>query len=86
MSKIPDGAVSNIKDILSRGCDYAGTQEIVNEMVEETLSECGIEIFGADCIGLNDGEKDFETLDVFVNIFWDKATEAIMNVVESEEW
>lgn len=38
----------------------------------------------ADEIGLTDGESEFATLDDFIAIFWDKAVEKILNVVETQ--
>lgn len=37
----------------------------------------------ADEIGLTD-DKEFATLDDFIRIFWDKAVEKILNVVETQ--
>lgn len=38
----------------------------------------------ADEIGLTDDEKEFATLDDFIRIFWEKAVEKILNVVETQ--
>ncbi len=85
MSKIYKKTINNLEEFLSRGCDYAGTQETVDEMVHETLKEIGTEYPYGDEISLFDGDDQFSTVGEFANIFWDKAVERIINVLKTEE-
>jgi PDZ domain-containing secreted protein len=73
---------------LSLGCEYSGTEEVVSEIVYETLEsmdKSGMKtaMRTADEIGLVDG-KEFATLDDFVRIFWEKAVEKILDIVETQ--
>lgn len=85
MSKISKKTINNLKEFCSRGCDYAGTQEVVDDLVTETLKEIGTKYPYGDEISLFDGDDEFSTVDEFANIFWDKAVEKILNVLETEE-
>lgn len=86
MAKISKKTINNLKEFLSRGCEYAGTQEIVDGLVSETLKEIGSAYLCGDEISLFDGDDQFSTVDEFANIFWDKAVEKILNVLETEEY
>ena len=71
---------------MNRGCEYSGTQETVNELMNESLRKMGEEIIQADDVTLIDwNEETIGMLDDFANIFWDKAVEKILNVLETEE-
>ena len=41
MAKIPKKTIENLQEFLDRGCEYAGTQETVDDLVYETLTEIG---------------------------------------------
>ena len=84
MGKLSKKDMEELRGFLGRGCDYAGTQEVVNDLVTETLKEIGTEYPYGDEISLFDGDDHFSTVDEFANIFWDKAIEKILNVVETE--
>ena len=43
MAKISGETIDNLKEFMSRGCDYAGTQEVVNDLVHKVLKEIGTE-------------------------------------------
>lgn len=47
------------------------------------VNKIGERMGSADEIGLTD-DKEFATLDDFVRIFWEKAVEKILNVVETQ--
>ena len=85
MSKIPKKTINNLEEFLNRGCEYSGTQEIVDGLVHETLKEIGTEYPYGDEVSLFDGDDQFSTVEEFANIFWDKAVESILNVIRMEE-
>ena len=85
MSKIPKKTIRNLEEFLSRGCDYSGTQEIVDGLVHETLKEIGTEYPYGDEVSLFDGDDQFSSVEEFANVFWDKAVENILNVLRTEE-
>ena len=85
MAKISKKTINNLREFLDRGCDYAGTQEIVDDLVHETLEAIGTEYPYGDEISLFDGDDQFSSVEEFANLFWDKAVECILNVIATEE-
>lgn len=85
MAKISKKTINNLREFLNRGCDYAGTQEIVDDLVCEVLKEIGVEDSYGDEVSLFDGDNYFSDVEEFANLFWDKAVECIFNVIETEE-
>lgn len=86
MAKISEKTIENLRDILNRGCDYAATQEVVNEIANKALEECGCELCQIEDATIIDWNNDVVcTVDEFTNIFWDKAVEDILNVLITEE-
>ena len=85
MAKISGETIDNLKEFMSRGCDYAGTQEVVNDLVHKVLKEIGTEYPYGDEISLFDGDDQFSSVEEFANLFWDKAIECILNVIATEE-
>lgn len=86
MAKISKKTINNLREFMDRGCDYAGTQEIVNELMDKTLRDMGVEVIQADDVALIDwDEETIGTLDDFANLFWDNAVKCILNVIETEE-
>lgn len=88
MGKLSKKDMEELRETCSLGCEYSGTEEIVSELVHDTLEEMdksGMKTImrSADEIGLTD-DKEFATLDDFVRIFWEKAVERILNVVETQ--
>lgn len=73
MAKISAETIENLREFMDRECDYAGTQEVVNDLVYETLREL-----------LFDGDDQFISIEEFANLFWDKTVECILNVLETE--
>ena len=85
MGRLSKRDMEELREICSLGCDYSGTEEIVSDLVHDTLKEMGgTDLRSADEIGLTDGESEFATLDDFITVFWDKAVEKILNVVETQ--
>lgn len=86
MSKISKKTINNLREFMNRGCEYSGTQEVVNDLMNESLREIGVEKIQADDVALIDWDDEtIGTLDIFANTFWDKAVEKILNVLETEE-
>ncbi len=88
MGKLSKKDMQELRETCSLGCEYSGTEEIVSGIVHETLEEMdksGMETImrSADEIGLTD-DREFATLDDFVRIFWEKAVEKILDVVETQ--
>lgn len=84
MGRLSKKDIEELREFCSLGCDYSGTKEIVSDIVSETLKEIGgTDLRFADEIALSDG-NDFATLDDFVRVFWEKAVEKILNVVETQ--
>lgn len=84
MGRLSKKDMEELRGFCSLGCDHSGTQEIVSGIIHETLEEMGgTDLRSADEIGLTDGEE-FAVLDDFVRIFWEKAVEKILNVVETQ--
>lgn len=82
MAKIPAETIHNLEEFMDRGCEYSGTQEIVDDLVTESLQELGTEYPFGDEISLFDGDDHFSTVKDFADIFWDKAVEKILNVLK----
>ena len=86
MAKISKKAITELEDILSRGCDYADTQSVVTEYANETLKELGCELCQADDASVVDWDEDtICTVEDFANAFWDKAVEGILNVLKTKD-
>lgn len=88
MGKLSKKDIEEMREFCSLGCEYSGTEEVVSEIVYETLEsmdKSGMKTVmrTADEIGLVDG-KEFATLDDFVRIFWEKAVEKILDIVETQ--
>lgn len=84
MGKISKKTINNLKEFMDRGCEYSGTQEVVDDLVHETLEEIGTEYPYGDEVNLYDGDDPFSSVEEFANIFWDKAVEKILHVLETE--
>ena len=85
MAKISTETIDNLREFMNRGNGYSGTQEVIDDLVYETLRQLGLMYPSIDEIGLTDGYNEFATVGDFVNLFWDKAVEEILNVLETEE-
>ena len=81
MATVSTNTINDLRDFMDRGNAYAGTQEIVNDLVYETLKELGTEYPYGDEISLFDGDDQFATVEDFANLFWDAAVEKILNVL-----
>lgn len=86
MSRIPKKTIENLKEFMDRNCEYAGTQEAVDDLALEALKECSSAAY-TDEVALYDCDDEFiTTVGEFADIFWDKAVEKILCVLETEEW
>lgn len=85
MSKLSKKDMEELREFMDRGCEYAGTQEIVDGLMDESLREMGVKTICAEDVQLVDwDESSLGTLEDFCNIFWDKAVEKILNVVKTQ--
>lgn len=86
MAKISKKTITELEDILSRGCDYADTQSVVTEYANETLKELGCELCQADDASVVDWDEDtICTVEDFANAFWDKAGLEVDSTIELEQ-
>ncbi|SHN05878.1 hypothetical protein SAMN02746066_04651 [Anaerosporobacter mobilis DSM 15930] len=84
MAKLSKKTLEEIGDILSRGCEYANTQEVVHETFNESIEKIGglgdwDEMSSTD---LND--KEIVLQDLF-ETFYDNMIEKVMNVLKTQE-
>lgn len=84
MAKISKKTIENLREFLSRDCDYAGTQDRVDEITTEVLRVLKSKSYG-DEIGLVDADGEFSTVEEFANMFWDIAVANFLNVLATEE-
>ena len=82
--ELKDKDFEEIREFLSRGNEYAGTQEIINDVVESILINLESDLTSADEIGLTNGSNEFATLQDFVEEFWDRSVNLFMNVLETQ--
>lgn len=72
------------RKILSRSCDCAGTQEAVDEVKKEVLKDMGCNCAVKD-VRLMVDTREYGTLDMFSDIFWDKVVEVFFCIWKNEE-
>lgn len=85
MSKLSEKDMEELRDILSLGCDYADTKTVVYETADETLVNMGIDL-GIECMLITDGEFEGSVqLEEFVDKFYTKMIEKVLNVVATQE-
>lgn len=84
MAKISKETIENLREELSRGCDYMGTQEVVHETFLESIEELG-GVGDWDEMAAEDLEGQMCVLQSLFEIFYDKTVEKILNVLESED-
>ena len=83
-----ENMIERLREFFDRGCRYSGTQEQINDWMQETIKELDPKTtsYFDDCLITNyDGSEILGGLDDFVDRCWDKAIEGILNVLESEE-
>jgi hypothetical protein len=85
MAKISKKVIDNLREFMDRDCEYAGTQDVVNDITTEILSDLGSRYPYSDEIGLIDADGEFNTIDNFANMFWDRAVIAFLNVLATED-
>lgn len=76
--------VDELREFLSRGCEYSGTQETINDWTSEVMKELGSKCAYIDEIELLDIDGKYYSLEDFVNLFWDKAVKGILNVIKTQ--
>ena len=85
MSKLSEQDIEELKEFLTLGaCEYSGIEEVVSDLVYETLQKFPTTCYYVDEIGLIDSEEEFAELDEFIFEFWNKAIEKILNVVSTQ--
>lgn len=84
MAKISKKAVEEVEEILSRGCEYADTQEVVHESFLEVLGELGGEGDWDEMSTLDLNDKEIILQDLF-EAFYDKTIEKVMNVIKTQD-
>lgn len=72
------------RKILSRSCDCAGTQEAVDEVKKEVLKDMGCNCAVTD-VRLMVDKREYGTLNMFSDIFWDKVVEVVLNTLKNEK-
>lgn len=85
MAKISKKTINNLRKLMNIGCEYAGTQDVVDEIMTEVLSDLESKYPYGDEIGLVDADGEFNTVSEFANMFWDRAVIAFLNVLATEE-
>ena len=85
MNAINENTLEHIREFLSRGCEYSGTQEIINETCHSILTEHTKYPYSDDVFLVDLDDNTVMQLDEFVDKFWDAAVEMIMNVLATEE-
>lgn len=86
MAKISKKTIENMCDILDRGCEYAATQDVVNEIANKVLEEAGCELCQCEDVTIIDWNGETVcTLDEYANMFWDAAVEKFLNILSTEE-
>lgn len=87
MSKLDKKDCAELREFLSLGCEYSGTKEVVIDTAAETLKELKCSDHFLDEIALIgwNGEEPI-TLENFVLLFYEKISNSIMNVVETQNY
>lgn len=83
--KLSKQTIQELREFLDRGCEYSGTQEILNDTVTDILNNLGSELISADEIGLTDGSVEVAVLQDFVDELWDRIVPMFLNVLETQE-
>ena len=84
MGKLSKKDMEELREFCSLGCEYSGTEEMVNDLTGEILKSFGTS-YSADEIAMYaEAGNDICTLQTFVEEFWERAVEKILNVVETQ--
>lgn len=81
MAEISDKKINKLREFMDRGCTYAGTQDVVDDLVSKTLKKLGSKYPYGDEVGLIDVECEFGTVSEFANIFWDEVVIIFLNLL-----
>lgn len=74
--------IEGLREELSRGCEYSGTQEVVHQSFYEAMEELG-GIGDWDEMAAEDIEGQMCVLQSLFETFYDKTVEKILNYIES---
>ena len=86
MGKLSRRDMEELREACSYDCGYTDTEEVVKDITAQVLEELDSDTTYGDEVGLVDSDRgeEFTKLDDFERIFWDKAVEKILNVVETQ--
>ena len=84
MGKISKKTMENLREGLSRGCEYTGTQEVVHETFLEALEELG-GVGDWDEMAAEDLEGQMCVIQSLIEEFYDRMIEKVLNFIESEQ-
>ena len=77
-------SLEDLREVLSRGCEYAATQEMVHTSFYEAMEELG-GVGDWDEMAAEDLEGQMCVLQSLFEIFYDKTVEKILNYIGSYE-
>ena len=85
MGRLSKKDMEELKEFCSFGCDYSDCKQEIMESANETLKELGIVGLDVDCMVIVDGDKEgWLPLEDFIVSFYEKVSEKILNVVETQ--
>lgn len=84
MGRIGKKTMENLREGLSRGCEFTGTQEMVHETFLEALEELG-GVGDWDEMAAEDLEGQMCVLQSLFEEFYDRLIEKVLNFIETEE-
>ncbi|MGN0338631.1 MAG: hypothetical protein ACI4EE_14150 [Lachnospiraceae bacterium] len=84
MAKISKKTLESLREELSRGCEYMGTQEVVHETFLESMEELG-GLGDWDEVAAEDLEGQMCVLQSLFETFYDKMIEKVLNVISTKD-
>lgn len=81
--KIPKKVIENWREELSRGCEYAGTAEVVHDTFLESMEEIGAQ-GDWDELSITDLNDNHISVQDLFETFYDKMVEKVLNYIETE--
>lgn len=80
--RIPKKVIENLREELSRGCEYTGTEEVVHDTFLESMEEIGAQ-GDWDELSITDlNDNDISVQDLF-ETFYDKMIEKVLIYIEA---
>lgn len=84
MARLSKKDMEELREFCSIGCDFSDTKSVITEVADEALKELGSEL-EIECKIICDSDKEgYIALEDFVEIFYEKISEKILNVVETQ--